>query len=126
MSLDVYINDPLETIEKCYCSACDHEHERVFHKILYHANITHNLGEMASEAGLYTYLWRPEEMGLKLAKELISGLELGLSILLNDPQRFMKFNPANGWGSYERLVDFTQNYLAACKEYPEAIIEVSR
>ena len=36
------------------------------------------------------------------------------------------FDAANGWGSYEHLIEFVSNYLAACEENPEAEIEVSR
>ena len=33
----------------------------------YSANITHNLGKMAEEAGIYKHLWRPEEIGITKA-----------------------------------------------------------
>jgi hypothetical protein len=39
---------------------------------VYSANITHNLGKMADEAGVYEALWRPEEIGVKTAFDLIS------------------------------------------------------
>ena len=32
----------------------------------------------------------------------------------------------NGWGMYEHFVPFVEKYLEACKEYPDAVIEVSR
>jgi len=32
----------------------------------------------------------------------------------------------NGWGLYEDFVPWIERYLAACEEYPEAIIRVSR
>ena len=38
---------------------------------VYSANITHNLGLMAEEAGIYQPLWRPEELGIKTAAGLI-------------------------------------------------------
>ena len=34
---------------------------------VYSANITHNLGGMADEAGIYEALWRPEEVGIAKA-----------------------------------------------------------
>jgi hypothetical protein len=89
-------------------------------------NITHNLGEMAEQAGLYTFLWRPEEAGITLAKELIEPLRQGLHLLKMEPERFKKFNPENGWGNYGGLVGFVESYLNACYEYPEAKIEVDR
>jgi hypothetical protein len=90
------------------------------------ANITHNLGGMAGEAGIYKHLWRPEELGISKAKELISPLAVGLTTLLADPDKFKQHNPQNGWGNYDVLVRFVAEYLQACIQYPEADIEVSR
>jgi hypothetical protein len=89
-------------------------------------NITHNLGNMAEAAGIYKELWRPDELELKQASELILPLSQGLSLLVGEPKRFKKFNPENGWGTYEGLVNFVINYLYACTKYPQAQIEVSR
>jgi hypothetical protein len=89
-------------------------------------NITHNLSKMASEAGIYKHLWRPEELGVKKAEQLIEPLTSGLFLLLNEPDRFKAFNPENGWGNYEGLVEFVRMYLNACKEYPEAEVHICR
>lgn len=93
---------------------------------LYDANITHNLGEMADKAGIYDALWRPEEKGWKKAKDLIKPLEAGLKKLAEKPGYYKQFNPENGWGDYEGLVEFARKYLIACRQHPEATIEVSR
>lgn len=93
---------------------------------VYWANITHNLTAMARAAGLYEALWRPDEAGLKSAEEMIEPLDSGLRLLQSDPDRFRKFNPENGWGTYESLVDFTARYLAACRAHPQAKVQVSR
>lgn len=94
---------------------------------VFSANITHNLGEMAGYAGnLYKLLWRPEELFINRANELILPLEKSLQLLKSDPEYFKKYNPENGWGTYEGLVIFVENYLRACKEYPDADIHVSR
>ena len=92
----------------------------------YHANITHNLNEMAGEAGLYKAMWRPDEHGYTTAKQILPILKHGLAVLELTPSRFEKFNPKNGWGSYEVLVEFVREYIAACEEFPEAEIRVSR
>jgi len=84
MSLDVY----LETIEG---------------DLVYSANITHNLNQIANVAGIYKYIWRPEEIGIKTAKELIEPLTSGLNELLSNPEKHKQFNPENGWGNYEGL-----------------------
>jgi hypothetical protein len=93
---------------------------------VYDDNITHNLNKMADEAGIYKALWRPEEINIYKAKDLIDLLREGLHVLKSDPERFKKFNPENGWGSYEGLVKFTQDYLNACYNYPDADIHISR
>jgi hypothetical protein len=93
---------------------------------VYSSNITHNLGQMAEEAGLYKYLWRPEEVGVETAAELIVPLMEGLGRLQANPERFKLFNPPNGWGDYELLVAFTTNYLLACMTWPKAKVSVWR
>lgn len=93
---------------------------------VYSANITHNLNTMAVEAGIYKYLWRPDEIGISQATQLINPLRQGLDLLENDSQRFEKFNPKNGWGDYDSLVGFTRSYLKACEQYPNAEVSVSR
>lgn len=89
-------------------------------------NITHNLNRMADVAGLYEALWRPEEIDISYAKQLIPILTAGLEQLRADPEKFRKYNPENGWGSYEGLVDCVVKYLDACQEWPEARVRVSR
>ena len=93
---------------------------------VYSANITHNLTKMADKAGIYEALWRPEEKDWKLAKDIIPVLEKGLKKLKSKDSYFETFNPDNGWGSYDGLVGFVEQYLVACKEYPDAEIRVSR
>lgn len=125
MSLDVYLKGPVKR-EKCTCTKCDNEHFASVSETLFDYNITHNLNRMAEAAGIYEALWRPEEIGAEKAKDLIGKLGLGLDILKSDPQEFKKFNPENGWGKYENLVQFVEKYLDACIENPEADIYISR
>ena len=39
---------------------------------------------MAKEAGIYKYLWRPEEVGCKYAKDIIDKVEKGLTYAYRD------------------------------------------
>lgn len=93
---------------------------------IYENNITHNLNEMAEEAGIYDHLWRPDEIGITTASQLIEPLTKGLELLRSDRDRFEKFNPENGWGNYDGLVEFVENYLIACIKNPDAKISASR
>lgn len=101
-------------------------YESDYKKELYSANITHNLGKMAKEANIYTALWRPEEMGAKIASDLIETLTVGLSDLKSRPKYFKQFNSSNGWGLYKHFVPFVEKYLEACKENTNALISISR
>lgn len=93
---------------------------------VYEANITHNLNRMADYAGLYEALWQPKELGITKASQLIEHLKAGLKVLKDNPDAMKQFNPENGWGDYEGLVSFVERYLAACEEYPQADVSVSR
>lgn len=139
MSLDVYLSvkreEPTDCDratallrangfeEFCWELEANHEHGDIE---MYEDNITHNLGEMAGEAGIYKHLWRPEEVGVVKAEQLIEPLKKGLSLLESDRSRFEKLNPSNGWGDYDGLVRFVQCYLSACIDHPEADVGVSR
>lgn len=93
---------------------------------LFRYNITHNLAEMADKAGIYKELWRPEEIGITEAHQLIVPLRNGLNKLKSDRKWFETFNPDNGWGNYDLLVQFVFSYLEACCSFPDAKVEVSR
>lgn len=107
MSLDVYLSAVRETT-------------------VYSSNITHNCGAMAREAGIYLHLWRPEEIGITKAAQLIDPLRQGIGLLKSDPDRFRKLEPENKWGTYEDFVPWVEAYLEACIENQDAKIEVSR
>lgn len=93
---------------------------------VFHRNITHNLGKMADEAGIYRCLWRPDEIGVTKASQCIEPLKLGLTTLISDPERFQQYDSPNGWGKYVHFVPFVAAVLMACIEYPDADVEVSR
>jgi len=139
MSLDIYL------YKKKYVSydkgaTYTEEDEQV-----YWSNITHNLGLMASKSGLYEALWRPykllpnyvdtddnnveyefEENNIVYGKDIIDILESGYEELKNNKEHYLQFNPANGWGSYDGLLEFTEEYIKAIKENPDTFIKTSR
>jgi hypothetical protein len=94
--------------------------------VVYEGNITHNLGLMAQNAGLYLPLWRPEELGIRAAGELVPLLKAGLFYMRNHKKELEADNPSNGWGCYQNLLDFTEQYLAACIEYPQGEVSACR
>jgi hypothetical protein len=94
--------------------------------VVFESDVTHNLTAMADEAGLYDVCWRPEEIGISKANQLIKPLSEGIKRLEADPERFKKLNPKNGWGSYDSFLDWLKRYLSACEEFPDADVEAYR
>ena len=95
---------------------------------VFSANITHNLGAMAEAAGIYNALWRPEtllEGELVRARHIAPLLAVGIDTMLESPSRFKSMDAKNGWGTYSDFVPWLQRLYAACKEHPEAIVQVS-
>lgn len=86
-------------------------------------NITHNLGKMASEAGIYKVLWHPTENGFIQAKDCIPVLSAGLIELVTNKAKYEQFNSPNGWGMYEHFIPFVTEVLTACSEHPEAYVK---
>jgi hypothetical protein len=113
---------------------------------MYSANITHNLGDMASEAGIYEALWRPyrlkegynipeddhnaeykfEEENPVRAFEIIPIIEKGLKDMLARSEHYKTFDSPNGWGLYVHFIPFIERYLEALRKYPESFVECDR
>ena len=90
------------------------------------ANITHNLGLMADEAGIYQHLWHPGDVGIQKAGDLVAPLKAGLTLMEQDPERFKKFNPPNGWGRYQDFLPWIRTYIEACEQHPNATVKADR
>lgn len=101
-------------------------HEQPERHVVYEANITHNLGAMAEQAGMYKAMWRPDENGFETAGQVGEAIREGLAQLHSGRAKFAPFDAKNGWGTYEDLVSFTEEYLLACLKYPKAKVSVSR
>jgi len=114
MSLDVsLINLP--------CDCCGRSDDALFE-----ANITHNLGSMASAAGIYEIVWRPDECGITFAGEIVERLSAGIAELDANRAKYEEYNAENGWGTYRQFVPWLERYRDACAEFRGAVIEVSR
>jgi len=124
MSLDVTLVGGSTEIP-CACS-CGHTHMKSEVAEHFSANITHNLNKMADAAGIYQAIWRPEEIEIFKAEQLIVPLAAGLAGLKANPEKFKVFEPGNQWGNYNGFVSFVEKYLAACIEHPDARIRAER
>lgn len=96
----------------------------------WHGNITHNLCEMARQCYgrdfcLNDLLWR-DEMPDDII-EYITDLIACLFELEDNPEEYKQYNPANGWGTYEQLVEFVRSFIHALVDMPEgSTIEYSK
>ena len=93
---------------------------------VFDANITHNLGKMASACGVYYACWRPEEINCTKAKHILPMLKDGIEVMKNHPDFYKTFDSPNGWGLYIHFLPWLEKYADACEKYPEAKILVSR
>jgi len=126
MSLDISLVSVEGEKGMCCCSCCGNIHETEKYIEYFEANITHNLNNMADEAGIYKMLWRPEECNISTAKELINPLKDAIKMMKDDPRRFKRFDSENGWGIYDDFVPWLEELLEACKTYPEAQVKSCR
>ena len=153
MSLDIYIISPIpikrkstgiwvrkegKTVELTKQEAQERFPDAEINEIeietteFWHGNITHNLAKMAGNCLswedyiLYDLLWRDEQPSFdKWA--YISYLSYCLNYLKDDPEYFKQFNPENGWGTYEQLCKFVEDFIKALIDMPEGSrIEYSR
>lgn len=115
MSLDVYLYFPVDV-----------GHDEPEEHQVYGANITHNLNRMAGEAGIYECLWRPDEIGITTAGQIIEPLTKGLADMTARPSHYQQFDAENGWGTYKDFLPWCARYLEACRKYPKALVRVSR
>lgn len=97
-----------------------------FTQTIYEGNITHNLNEMAIALDCYYACWRPEEIGITTAEQVIPFLKIAIARLNSDPDLYKKYEPENGWGTVNDLKRFLTSYLQACESWPYAEVGVSR
>ena len=117
MSLDVYIKNKKK----------EEDREWV-------ANITHNMNKMAqrifvseNKETLYDYVWRPEELYREIyTNEMKNVLTKGICIMVSKRKSLLRYEPKNGWGSYDSFLKFLIEYKKACEDHPDYIIEASR
>lgn len=121
MSLDVYLYQ-----SKTLTCDCGKVHEIETGEELYQANITHNLNSMAQFLGIYHHVWRPEEIEIEKASQLIEPLKKAIEYMRENPAKCMEYDASNGWGTYDNFLPWLNRYLQACIDYPDARVVVSR
>ena len=138
---ELTLGEAMEKFPNAEINEFEYETEYVFE-----GNITHNLGKMASMAGIYEALWRPHRLkegynipendhdaehefeinSVTTASEILPIIESGFADMEARPEYYKQFNPENGWGNYDIFIRWIEIYINACREYPDAIVEVDR
>ena len=143
MSLDVCIKFKKPRQENYFLShpyiyngLTDYDKECYYEEVCWAANITHNLGKMASrvtigtggaDTTLYMVCWRPEEIFERPTTDLIlPALIQGIEYMIEHRKELLQYNSPNGWGTYEGFMKFLLNYKQACEDNPDCEIEVGR
>ena len=124
MSLTIQLVVPEK--RTCTCPECGDTHEARNSGDVYTSNIPHDLQEMAGHCGLREALWSNEDTDIRTARQLIPFLEDGIARLLRAPSYYKHYDAPSGWGKYIHFVPMLQELLKVCKEYPDAIIQISR
>lgn len=152
MSLDVYIKykKPEKRIIKkgldgvaCGSTMAIYDKDTEVEESYWHANVTHNMGEMASyipvtykvggekyENDLYHLVWRPDEVGVgnicNNTNVVAEALQTGIAYMVKHREELLQYNPDNGWGDYDSFLFWLIDYWYACLEHPGCKIEISR
>jgi len=110
-------------IEGITCDKCGNKKDD---EIVFEKSITYNLARMARVCGVYHACWKPEKINCFQAKHILKLLRQGLTNLQAFPDFYKQFNASNDCGIYDQFIKFLNEYINACKKYPEAIITVWR
>lgn len=97
-------------------------HKKIYTEI-FSGNATHNLTEMWNKSGVYDALYMSDN---KKAGEIVDILRKGYDDMIKNREEYEKFNPSNGWGSYDAALRFLRETMHACEENPDADISVSK
>ena len=84
-------------------------------------DITYNLMPMFLAAG-----WDHALYDGWTGARMLPVAQASLDTLKQDPQRFKRLNPLNGWGDYEGAVEFFTRLVEACKKNPDYIMRFDR
>lgn len=132
MSLDIIFteNGPKDYRNYCGCTVMLEDSNETKD---YFINITHNLNIMAEHVpilntNLYEVLWHGDELPNPIVKgkQFDEYLYDGISFLIKKKKYLMQYNPENGWGNYDSLLQFTKDCLALSIQHPNADVRFSR
>lgn len=88
---------------------------------VFELNISHCYRPIAAKAGIDQYIWRPFELGINKAGQLIEPLRIGLALLETVPAQFETFPREH----FNHFVGQVRTYLEACKANPDAEVSAT-
>ena len=110
-----------------------------------HYSLTHNLNTLCShipvgtttkytsatdseqeELSLYSILWRADEHCLYTPNDIREYLITGLTYLETNYNDLLQYNPDNGWGHIDQVIEVTRKLIADCRIYPDASLHHCR
>lgn len=133
MSLDIIFTECCRKDYSNYCGCTVDIDFDDYQDKDYFINITHNLNIMAEyvpigNTNLYKVLWRGDELEVPIVKgkQFEDYLYDGISFLIKNKKYLIQYNPENGWGNYDSLLQFTKDCLALSIQHPNADVRFSR
>jgi hypothetical protein len=80
----------------------------------YERNVTYNVSTMLKRAGFH-----PNVVDGMTAVQLRPVVSHAVCVMEDNPSYFELFNPENGWGSYENVMEFLVELSLYLKEAPD-------
>ena len=93
---------------------------------VYTTSVHNNFNLLIESLGIYQHLWRPDELNITHARQLIAPLESALENLEFNKEKYRKHEPPGMCGKIELFIIFLKNLLESCKQHPNATISVCR
>lgn len=89
---------------------------------VYDADITYNLAKMYYKA-------LDKNLGLKRlndlrCKEALPIIDNAIKDMICNKEYYEKFNPTNGWGSYDELLKAFRKMREVCEDNPDGIFKI--
>ena len=87
---------------------------------VFYLNVPTCYKPIAEKVGILDYIWKPNELGISKAEQLISPLTIGLQLLESVPGHF-----GVAQETLDDFVECVRKYLAACEQNPDAEISAT-
>jgi CCR4-NOT transcription complex subunit 1 len=125
---DITIPDVIQMLKR-FKSSTEHKEQEIFRCMIHNLFDEYRFFHKYPEKELQV---TGKLFGSLIQHQLVSSITLGIALryvleaLRKDPEHYKQWNPENGWGSYEGLLNFVAEYRNACLDNPDAELRVSR